>query len=50
MWPWWVKIPTEDFTGETLAIGDTQLREMVIGVLLLVMKVDKVAEEVTDMD
>ena len=50
MWPWWVKIPTEDFTDETLAIGDTQLREMVmvlevvIGVLLLV------ADEVTDMD
>ena len=48
MWPWWVKIPTEDFTGETLVIGDTQLREMVlevvIGVLLLV------ADEVTDMD
>ena len=50
----WVKIPTEDFTGETLAIGDTQLREMmfevVIGVLLLVMEVDKVSDEVTDMD
>ena len=48
MWPWWVKIPTEDFTGETLAIDDTQLRKMVlevvIGVLLLV------ADEVTDMD
>ena len=24
MWPWWVKIPTEDFTDETLAIDDTQ--------------------------
>ena len=23
MWPWWVKIPTEDFTDETLAIDDT---------------------------
>ena len=23
MWPWWVKIPTEDFTDVTLAIGDT---------------------------
>ena len=22
MWPWWVKTPTEDFTDETLAIGD----------------------------
>ena len=43
-----MKIPTEDFTGETLVIGDTQLREMVlevvIGVLLLV------ADEVADMD
>ena len=23
MWPWWVKIPTEDFTDATLAIYDT---------------------------
>ena len=23
MWPWWAKIPTEDFTDETLAIDDT---------------------------
>ena len=23
MWPWWVKIPTEDFTDETLVIDDT---------------------------
>ena len=23
MWPWWVKIPTEDFTDETLATDDT---------------------------
>ena len=23
MWPWWVKIPTEDFSDVTLAIGDT---------------------------
>ena len=23
MWPWWVKIPTVDFTDETLAIDDT---------------------------
>ena len=23
MWPWWVKIPNEDFTDETLAIDDT---------------------------
>ena len=24
MWPWWVKIPTEDFSDETLTIDDTQ--------------------------
>ena len=24
MWPWWMKIPTEDFADETLAIDDTQ--------------------------
>jgi len=23
MWPCWVKIPTEDFTDETLVINDT---------------------------
>ena len=23
MWPWWVKVPTEDFTYVTLAIDDT---------------------------
>ena len=23
MWPWWVKIPTEDFTDETLVINDS---------------------------
>ena len=23
MWTWWVKIPTEDFTDETLAVDDT---------------------------
>ena len=23
MWPWWVKIPTEDFTDKTLVINDT---------------------------
>ena len=49
MWPWWVKIPTEDFTDETLAINDTNeddVREIVV----LVMKVDKVADEVTDVE
>ena len=47
MWPWWVKIPTEDFTDETLTINDTyggDVREFVV----LVMEVDKVADEVTN--
>ena len=46
MWPWWVKIPTEDFTDVTLAINDTygdDVREIVV-------LVDKVANEVTDME
>ena len=49
MWPWWVKIPTEDFTDETLTINDTyggDVREFVV----LVMEVDKVADEVTNME
>ena len=49
MWPWWVKIPTEDFTDETLAINDTyedDIREIVV----LGMEVDKVADEVTDVE
>ena len=49
MWPWWVKIPTEDFTDDTLAINDTygdDVREIVV----LVMEVDKVADEVTDVE
>ena len=44
-----MKISTEDFTDETLAIDDTygdDVRESV----LLVMEVDKVANEVTDME
>ena len=49
MWPWWVKIPTEDFTDETLAIGDTYGDE-VSEIVVLVMEVDKVADEVTDME
>ena len=43
----WVKIRTEDFTDDTLAINDTyedDVREIVV----LVMEVDKVADEVTD--
>ena len=47
-----MKIPTVDFTDETLAIDDTHGYdvddEVVIGVL--VMEVDKVADEVTNMD
>ena len=39
-----MKIPTEDFTDETLAIEDT-LGDYVRGG---VMEVDKVADEVTD--
>ena len=45
MWPWWVKIPTEDFTDKTLVINDTNggdVREIVV----LIMEVD----EVTDME
>ena len=44
-----MKIPSEDFTDETLAINDTyedDVREIVV----LVMKVDKVADEVTDVE
>ena len=44
-----MKIPTEDFTDETLEIDDTygdDVREIVV----LVMEVDKVADEVTDME
>ena len=44
-----MKIPTEDFTDETLAINDTygdDVREIVV----LVMEVDKVADEVTNME
>ena len=43
-----MKIPTDDFTDETLTINDTyggDVREFVV----LVMEVDKVADEVTDM-
>ena len=44
-----MKIPTEDFADETLAINDAygdDVREIVV----LVMEVDKVADEVTDME
>ena len=46
MWPWWVKIPTEDFSDETLAIDDNYgdgLREILVQVM-------EVADEVTDME
>ena len=49
MWPWWVKIPTEDFTDKTLVIDNTYgrgVREIVV----LIMEVNKVADEVTDME
>ena len=44
-----MKIPTQDFTDETLAINDTygdDVREIVV----LIMEVDKVVNEVTDME
>ena len=44
-----MKIPSEDFTNETLVINDTyrgDVREIVV----LIMEVDKVADEVTDME
>ena len=52
MWPWWVKITSEDFTNETLAINDIQGDDVRGGVVfkVLVMEVDKVADEVTDME
>ena len=45
MWPWWVKIPTD----ETLVIDDTygdDVRE----ILVLIMEVDKVVDEMTNME
>ena len=50
MWPWWVEIPTEDFTDETLAIDDTQGDDVRGGDWVLVMEVDKVANEVNVME
>ena len=44
-----MKILTEDFTDETLVINDTyggDVREIVV----LIMEVDKVVDEVTDME
>ena len=44
-----MKIPTEDFTDETLAIHDTYGND-VREIMVLVMDVDKVADEVADME
>ena len=44
-----MKISTEDFTDETLAIDDTY-GDDVWEIVVLVMEVDKVANEVTDME
>ena len=44
-----MKIPTEDFTDETLIIDNTyggDFREIVV----MIMEVDKVVNEVTDME
>ena len=45
-----MKIPTVDFTYETLAIDDTHGDDVRGGDWVLVMEVDKVADEVTNMD
>ena len=49
MWPCWVKIPTEDFTDDTLVINYTY-GDDVWEIVVLVMEVDKVADEVTEME
>ena len=49
MWPWWVKIPTEDFTDKTLVINDTYGSGVRV-IVVLIMEVNKVAEEVSDME
>ena len=45
-----VKIPTEDFTDETLEIDDTHGDDVRGGDGVLVMEVNKVADEVTAME
>ena len=48
-----MKIPTEDFTDETLVIDDTLGDDVRVGDWgdgQLVMEVDKMADEVTDME
>ena len=44
-----MKIPTEDFTDKTLVINDTYGCG-VRGIVVLIMEVDKVADEVTDIE
>ena len=44
-----MKIPTEDFTDKTLVINDTY-GNGVWEIVVLIMEVDKVADEVTDME
>ena len=43
MWLWWVKITIEDFTDVTLT------KEMMLGVVVVDMEVDKVSDMVLDM-
>ena len=43
MWPWWVKIPTEDFTYVTLTIGDTMEMMFEVAMGVMDMENDKVA-------
>ena len=48
-----MKIPTEDFTDETLVINDTyrgDVREIVVLIMEVDKVVDKVVDEVTDME
>ena len=45
-----MKIPTEDFTDETLVIDDTYGDDVVREIVVLVMEVDKVANEVNVME
>ena len=49
MWPWWVKIPSEDFAYKAILVGDTM--EMILEGLLVVvdMEVGKVVDEVANM-
>ena len=44
-----MKIPTEDFTDVTLAIEDTLGDNVIGGDWVMVIEVDKVADELADM-